>query len=632
MAIRLLTPELVNQIAAGEVVERPASVVKELVENAIDAGATRVQIRTEGGGRDLIEVSDDGAGIPFGELALAVTAHATSKITSVDDLASIATLGFRGEALASIGSVARLEVISRPREQPEAGRIEVDGGRVTGPMPASGAPGTTVRVSTLFGHVPARRKFLKSESAEAGRITELLETMALAHPAVSFRLDHGPRRVLDLPAASNRRERVHALLGEELVPELLEVDARGGSGPSGVLAVWGVVARPSASKPTGRHQRIYVNGRAIVDRSLLHAVKEAFRGVIDPARFPVAVIQLEVDPAEVDVNVHPAKSEVRFRQPSAVHSFLLRAVRSALRAADLVPLFSLDSPPGEGVASADRREAAPQPESRGAWSGPRSSAVFERGYPDRAQTGAGRSPGFDYQSLERTLRAPEAPLRDAPAVANLGAPADSDYEAPALPTLLRADAVLQVHQSYLVQEVPGAILLIDQHALHERVLYEQLFERVMQGGLEQQLLLTPIMLECDTRAVERVESMAPLLARLGFDATPAGARTVAVHAVPSFLASRRVDAGAFLAELLGHDDLEHADLADLAGASEAAIHRIIDMMACKAAVKAGERLTDEEITRLLAARERVERSTNCPHGRPTSLRIPMHEIERRFGR
>ncbi|MBM4112654.1 MAG: DNA mismatch repair endonuclease MutL, partial [Phycisphaerae bacterium] len=339
MPIRRLPPELVNQIAAGEVVERPASVVKELVENSIDAGATRISVRVEGGGRDLIEVIDDGSGIPAGELELAVASHATSKISGSDDLAKIATMGFRGEALASIGSVARLEIVSRTAQAGEAAKIEVTGGEISGPMPAAAPAGTSVRVRTLFFNVPARRRFLKSEPAEAGRVTEVMEAIAAANPSIRFRLESGGRKVLDLDAAESPRSRVEALLGRDLAPELLEISHEAALEGAGRIGVWGVVARPSASKASGRHQRLYVNGRPITDRSLLHAVKEAFRGVIDPQRYPVAVLQIEIDPAEVDVNVHPAKSEVRFRQPAAVHSFLLRAVRGALRAADLVPAF-----------------------------------------------------------------------------------------------------------------------------------------------------------------------------------------------------------------------------------------------------------------------------------------------------
>jgi len=636
--IRKLPPELVNQIAAGEVVERPASVVKELVENAVDSGATRISVRIEGGGRDLIEVTDDGGGIPFEELPLAVAAHATSKISSSDDLSSITTLGFRGEALASIGSVSRLELISRPRGQAEAGRIEISGGEMVGPMPASGAHGTTVRVSTLFFNVPARRKFLRSESAEAGRVTELMETTALAHPGISFRVDSGSRRVLELGPAADRRARIEELLGPELKPDLLEVDARGSGEGTGAISVWGVVARPSAARATGRHQRLYVNGRAITDRSLLHAIKEAFRGVIDPARYPVAVIQLEVDPAEVDVNVHPAKTEVRFRQPSAVHSFLLRAVRSALRAADLVPHFPLDTSVsggatgGAGGASsgpsggAGPGAIAPAPAHlRGSGAGAGSSLARPSGSGAGSMSAPARGrAGFDYGTLEAKLAQPERSASFAPgAFVDRNAQPEAESMPAALPTLLRAGAVLQVHQSYLVTEDAEGIVLIDQHALHERVLYEQLFERVMRGGLERQMLLSPLMIEVGARAAERAESAAPLLARLGFDATLAGPRTVAVNAVPSFLASRNVDAGEFLAELLDREDL--AD-------TEPAIHAVIDMMACKAAVKAGERLTREEIARLLESRERIERSTNCPHGRPTSLRIPLREIEKRFGR
>jgi DNA mismatch repair protein MutL len=318
MPIRVLPPELVNQIAAGEVVERPASVVKELVENAIDAGARTLLIEIEGGGAELVRVSDDGAGIPEAELPLAVAAHATSKVATSDDLAAIHTFGFRGEALASIASVSRFRMQSCARGASSGAEIEVEGGALRGPRPAPARPGTAVEVRTLFFNVPARRKFLKSDAAETGRVTDVVEALALAHPAVSFELRSNGRRLLDLPATAEPAKRTLDVLGAELEPELLEFEER--YPEIGGLVVRGFAGKPAIARPSTRAIRIHLNGRPIMDRTVLHAVREAYRGLVDPARTPTVALILEVDPREVDVNVHPAKSEVRFRSQQAVHS------------------------------------------------------------------------------------------------------------------------------------------------------------------------------------------------------------------------------------------------------------------------------------------------------------------------
>ncbi|MFO0894964.1 MAG: DNA mismatch repair endonuclease MutL [Phycisphaerales bacterium] len=597
MPIRLLPPVLVNQIAAGEVVDRPASVVKELVENALDAGATRIRVVVEGGGRDLVQVDDDGAGIPMEELPLAVAAHATSKIAAPEDLEAIGTLGFRGEALASIGSVARLTIVSRPRTQDDAGVIEVDGGRVAPVRPGAGPPGTSVRVRTLFANVPARRKFLRSEPTEAGRVIHLVETVALAHPGVAFHLSHGGRTVLDLPATEDPGRRLRDVLGPEDAAQLLPISAEEALEDGHRLSAWGAVSRPASSRPTAREMRIYLNGRPIVDRSLLHALREAYRGLLPPGRYPVGMLAVEMDPTQVDVNVHPAKSEVRFRQPSLVHQFVHRAVSRALTAADLVPALPLAADPAParawtgGAAVADR--APPRPEDP-AW-------------------------GF---AVGARLAAPAAPAATPQPAATAPFAAE-----PGLPELRHAREVLQVHQAYLVLESPEGLLVVDQHALHERLMFEEIMARLAAGPLEKQRLLLPQVVEVGAESAAQLEGLSPLLERLGFEASLAGPRSVAIHAVPSLLASRRVEAGRFLAELL-REPPESGAGRD----AEAALHRVVDMMACKAAVKGGERLTPEELRVLLASRERLERATNCPHGRPTTLRIGLAELERHFGR
>ena len=333
MSIRQLSQHVVNQIAAGEVVERPASVVKELIENALDAGATDIEVRIEGGGRERIEVSDNGSGIGADELLLAVSPHATSKIATADDLIDISSYGFRGEALASVGSVARLVVVSRAATSEQGASIEVDFGAFSSVRPAAIAAGTRVEVHQLFGQVPARRKFLRSDPTEAGKVVDVVEWLALGRPGVSFRLFQHARMTLQLPAVDDPRLRVEAVLGDEFKEKLLQVDLSG----AGVVAIWGLIGRPEQAKTSANGLRMVLNGRPISDRGLLHAMREAYRGLVEPGRTPVGFIAIDIDPREVDVNVHPAKSEVRFRQPALIHSALLRAVRSALQAANLVP-------------------------------------------------------------------------------------------------------------------------------------------------------------------------------------------------------------------------------------------------------------------------------------------------------
>ncbi|MCI0676890.1 MAG: DNA mismatch repair endonuclease MutL, partial [Phycisphaerales bacterium] len=336
MPIRRLPPLLVNQIAAGEVIERPASVVKELVENSIDAGARRIDVAIEQGGRELIRVVDNGCGIAEAELALAVAPHATSKISSSEDLEAIATLGFRGEALASIASVSRLSIVSRTAEQSSAGLIESEGDQVKAVRPAAGPVGTTVTVRNLFFNTPARRKFLRAEMTETGRVMDVVENLALAHPQIAWTLQIDGKERLELPAAESVGDRILAVLGQELAEELLELDFS-----EHEIALRGMIGKPAIARGTAKHQRVFLNGRIINDRSINHAIKEAYRGLIDPTRSPTVALFMEVDPAQVDVNVHPTKAEVRFRNQAMVHGAVLRALRERLRKADLMPAVEM---------------------------------------------------------------------------------------------------------------------------------------------------------------------------------------------------------------------------------------------------------------------------------------------------
>jgi len=622
---------LVNQIAAGEVVERPASVVKELVENAIDAGARTVRIELGQGGIELIRITDDGQGIPESELQLAIAPHATSKIRQAHDLDRIATMGFRGEALASITSVSRLSIRSRTSDQQTAAEIAAEGDTVQPVKPASGPVGTVITVRNLFFNTPARRKFLRTPSTEQGHCVDVALAIALAHSAIGFVVVCDGRVLLEFPPGQSARQRVLAGLGKEFEPQLLEVsadhfdDARG-------LTLWGMVGLPEIARATSKSQHIYLNGRAVRDRTLQHAIREAYRGLIEPGRYPTAVLMIEMDPGAVDVNVHPAKAEVRFRDQSMVHSAVLRAVRDALRAADLTPITPLSSSWfGRGSDGQQQRmgwkpatdAAAPMVVQT-----PAALAEFLKRRPSEIRAaGPGHIP-VSYSELKAVMAS------NAGDAAAIPAPIEAE------PQLLDArprDRLLQVHNSFVVTQDEHGLLIVDQHALHERVMFEALLARVTGGGvggpgggggvLESQRLLMPITLELTASQITKIDELAPLLAKIGVMCEPIGPRAVAVHTFPTFLFERNVEPLEFLAPLF-----ERAESEGFTPGDEAALHEVLDMMACKAAIKAGDRLSDEEIRDLLKFRETVERSSNCPHGRPTSIRVTIRELEKRFGR
>ncbi len=595
MPIRQLSPELVNQIAAGEVIERPANVVKELVENALDAGANRIEVHSEGGGSQLLRITDDGAGITRDDLSLALAAHATSKIASIDDLESVGTMGFRGEALASIASVSMLRLRSRRHDADEAWVIEAEGGPAGEPQPASGPPGTSLEVRSLFFNVPARRKFLKTDPTEQARISEIVQTIAMANPGCAFTLRLGDRTTLDLPAVDDPRSRVVALLGRELSDELLEVDFEAAG-----ATIWGLAGTPQIAGPTARRQRVFLNGRPIRDKAIQHALREAYRGLVVPGRHPTVVLFIELDPRLVDVNVSPTKSEVRFRDGGAIHQAVRHALKGTLRKHDLVPTLDLDR--SSGGPSSSPSGAAP---SYGGGGGGGSSS---RG-PQREFGSGLPSPGFEYAAMKSELEQPVAPAQTL------------------MPAIRKDLRILQVHAKYLLVEDAEGVLVIDQHALHERVMFEQLKARIGEGALERQQLLVPDVVEVDEVAIESLETLSEMVAKIGFDARPIGPRAISLSAVPSFLLSRNVEPGDFLVEALAFGS-EKGRVDD----AEALLSEVLDMMACKAAVKAGDRLTQHELEALLAQRESIERATNCPHGRPTSLRIPITELDRRFGR
>jgi len=632
--IRVLTTGLVNRIAAGECVERPASVVKELVENSLDAGVRRIDVTVHEGGRALIQVADDGVGMDADDLRLSVQAHATSKIKSDEDLFNIQTMGFRGEALASIGAVSRLAVTSRTRASDVAHRVRVEAGELSGPTPCTGPPGTTVEIRDLFYCVPARRKFLRTNQTEMGHITEQFARLALAHPGVAFSLSAQKRSVHRLAAAEDRKQRIADFFGPELAEVLLPVRREG----DGVL-VEGYVAPPAESRSSGKWEYVFVNGRYVRDRFVSHAIREAYRSLIDPSRYPVAFVFVTIDPSLVDVNVHPTKAEVRWRDSNYIHGQVLAALREKFLAtkldqplrtpaddeayrervrAAMVDFFTRAQPRHEGT-EARRHE--------GVGSAVRTSGRDEGTEGQRDE--ADRESGFRL-TQESTAR-PDATLSAIPnpqsAIRNSQSAILNRQSAlpPAEPSAVGARAV-QIHNAYLVVETADGMMIIDQHALHERILYEQLRQRITEQPLESQRLLIPEVIRVPADRIEALETHAETLARLGVELTPSGPQTVTLNGFPTLL-HERVDQRRFARDLL--------DLLSERGArpgTETLLHEILDMMACKAAVKAGDPLTPQEIDALLAKRELAERSSSCPHGRPTTLRLTLRDLERQFKR
>ncbi|HYF15588.1 MAG TPA: DNA mismatch repair endonuclease MutL [Phycisphaerales bacterium] len=622
--IQRLPPLVADQIAAGEVVERPASVVKELVENSLDAGATRVRVEIEAGGIELVRVTDDGGGIPAEDLALALEPHATSKVRSTDDLDRIATLGFRGEALASIASVSRLTLRSRTRDDAGAHEVSAEGGVVSLARPAAGPVGTCVSVRNLFWNTPARRKFLRTAQTERERCQAVVEQLALAHPAVAFAFVVDGKSVIDLPAEQSPRERVLGVLGNELADQLVPVsadrfdDARG-------LSLWGMAGLPSLARGSAKGQQVFVNGRCVRDRTVQHAIAEAYRGIIEPGRFPTVVLMLEMSPEGVDVNVHPQKAEVRFRDSSMVHSVVLRALREALQRADLTPK------------AGDLRAAA-------AWSPVTGASRDLMGAWSPAPNGLpAPAPGIveakfaayfarfrpsDHQ-MPLSLAAGLAETGDAAPEPSATPPARA--AAPAEPVVVKpAERILQVHNSYVVTQDEQGVVIIDQHALHERVMFEYLVARVSSGSLERQHLLAPVPVRVPPAQEALVEGLRPLLERIGLEIDVLSPGTLGVRSFPSFLFERGVDPAAFVEDVLRK--AESGELTAQGDGFETAIRDVLDMMACKAAVKAGDKLSETELTELVKLRDDVERSSNCPHGRPTSIRLTIRELEKLFGR
>lgn len=611
--IRKLSTLLVNQIAAGEVIERPASVLKELVENSIDAGSTRIEVELEQGGVELIRISDNGHGIAPEQMTLALTPHATSKISEAEDLDRIGTMGFRGEALASITSVARVSIRSRATGEGEGRVIDAEGASVGEPRPIGCPVGTTIEVRNLFFNTPARRKFLRTNTTEQTRCVEWLRDLAMANPAIAFRCVGDGKVKLDLPLGQSPKDRALSIVGKELADQLLEVSVDRYDDARGIL-VWGLVGLPSIARANSKAQHVFLNGRTIRDKTVQHAIREAYRGLIEPGRHPTAVLMIEMSPTAVDVNVHPAKLEVRFRDQSMVHRAIYHGVRDALQRADVTPTIAQRLPEFGGalmptIDPAQRAKTIEQQTDE--------LVAFIKDAPERE-----RDESSVRDTIREVLERSPAPVLAPPSFDP--APIDQGE----LPRVRRVDQVLQVHSSYLLAQDERGVLIIDQHALHERVMFNKLIARVTgNGALEQQALLMPIVIDVPSSVVDVFDELGPLLERIGIQAAPMGPQSVGVQSVPSFLLSRNVEPEPFMRELF-----ERIDADGFVPDSEEALHEVLDMMACKAAIKAGDALSEGELAAIMRLREEHERSGSCPHGRPTTVRLTIEELEKLFDR
>jgi len=597
MPVRQLAENIVNRIAAGEVVERPASVVKELVENALDAGATRIEVMTDGGGRRLIRVTDDGDGMTRADLVLAVERHATSKLPG-DDLMAIATLGFRGEALPSIGSVARLTIVTRHAIEPNAWGILVDAGEKSEMKPAALTEGTRVEVRDLFYATPARLKFLKTDRTEAEAIRDVVRRLAMSRPDVAFTLAGEERAPVTwgpaLPGAAGQLARLGDVLGAEF-----RANAVGVRGGREGLSIEGYAALPTYSKGNGLSQYLFVNGRPVRDRLMLSAVRGAYADYLPRDRHPVVALFVAVDPREVDVNVHPAKTEIRFRDSGLVRSSIVRALQEALaRDAQRVATTG-----GTATVAAFRPNVTP----RRGWDWRNSPA-----YPVQ---GANALAGFaEVAQAAFDVGAPSADAR-----------AETVEAAPELIDRPLGAARAQLHETYIVAQTRDGIVIVDQHAAHERIVYERMKAALEKSGVARQILLISEIVELDEADVERLAARANELAKFGLVLEPFGPGAVAVSETPSLLGE--VDAQALVRDLA-----EHMAEWDEALPLERRLMHVSATMACHGSVRAGRRLKGEEMNALLREMEATANSGQCNHGRPTYVELKLSDIERLFGR
>lgn len=646
--IRQLSQSIVNKIAAGEVIERPASALKECLENSVDAGARRVDVEVGQGGTEYIRISDDGCGIAFDDLLLAVASHATSKIESADDLFRVHTLGFRGEALASIAEISRLVLQSRAADANEGGELIVNGGQIEPPKACGRPVGTTIEIRDLFFNTPVRRKFMRTTQTEFGHLAEAFTRLALSHPAVHFTLKHNDRSIHDLPPTNNLAERIVAFFGSEFEGRLIAVESS-----EGEISLTGYVAEPSITRANNRMQYLFLNGRHIRDRALQHALSEAYRGLVMVGKYPVAFLSLQMPPDLVDVNVHPTKLEVRFQDSGKIYSQLLGTLRKRFLTTDLTHRASNSTQPTLSTTETENEVPGMSPANV---STHRKSLVdwargqFEQGLAQAAEETSNQrevaarldlrfdSPSGDELQLHRVDQSPpprryEEAITRSPAAA-IGASDSASRPVPAANSAMReylpwsqmAKApAIQVHNCYLVTENDSGMVIIDQHALHERVLYEQLKDKMARQALESQRLLVPEPVTLPSREIAALVEAKETLATLGFEIEPFGDDCVLCSAYPAMLS--RAPAAELLREMV-----EPLVSAGKSPSQRELLDSLLHRMACHAAVKAGDRLAPSEIEALMSQWDATENAHHCPHGRPTALIFSREELDRRFKR
>jgi DNA mismatch repair protein MutL len=611
--IHQLPRAVINKIAAGEVIERPASVVKELMENSVDAGATRIDVLVEIGGSQLIRVADNGCGISQQQLELAVASHATSKILDADDLFHVDTLGFRGEALASIAEISHFQLRSRIKEADAGAELEVVGGEKRPLVPCGTPSGTTIEVRNLFYNTPVRRKFLRTTQTEMGHVSEAFTRIALAHPQIHFSLKHNQKQLHDLPPVDHWSKRIEHFFGQELAENLFWVESEADG-----IKVSGYVANPTLSRSHNRMQYLFLNGRHIRDRSLQHALREAYRGLLLTGRQPIAFLRLDMPAEAVDVNVHPTKLEVRFRDSRQLYSQLLGAIRNMFLATDLTAQVDpVDTGQQGPETTMDPRRLSQHRQQLVDWTQGETSRLAPSSMDSRSQLDAVTASSAWRAGNSTELAAALGQSVMSGSQLTEGATAETQPQGTSLG--------MQLHNRYLVAEHESGIMVIDQHALHERVLYEQLREKIASDALEVQRLLVPEAVNLTAAEAAAVIESRDELATLGIEVEPFGGDTVLVVAYPAML--EKISPGEILRQVVEQLVAENRppERRDL-------IDELLHSMACKAAVKAGDSLSLDEVISLLLQRHLCQDAHHCPHGRPTALVFTKEELDRRFKR
>ncbi len=620
--IHRLSQSIINKIAAGEVIERPASVVKELMENSVDAGASRIDVSVEKGGIDLIRVADNGRGMEPEDLPLAVASHATSKLATAEDLFRVETMGFRGEAVASMGEVSHLILRSRPPGQTAGAQIEVRGGAVSDVEPCGCSPGTVLEIRDLFFNTPVRRKFMRSTQTEFGHVSEAFARIAMANPRVHCVLRHNNREIYDLPGGITVLDRISRLFGRDIAEKLIWVESC-----NGTARISGFAGHPSISRGNARMQYLFLNGRYIRDRSLQHALREAYRGLLTVGRQPIAFLTLNIPPEEVDVNVHPTKLEVRFQDSGRLYSQLLATLRTSFLSTDLdtrIDAGSRPDPSGDdsGSASSDLAEWARNELGARAAMPRHPSEEPSREWPEQPHLDFSTNPAARAPLEFNTIR------RDAFGIGTsarcVRGAASATAAPPAGPFPARSRAV-QIHNRYLVTESDDGVLVIDQHALHERILFERLKGSFDAREVEIQILLVPRTVDLGAMEYAAVIENRELLEEIGLTVEPFGGDTVSITGYPAL--SQHADPCEILRAVLDRllQDQGRVAKYDI-------IESMLHSMACKAAIKAGDPLEPAEIEALLEQRDLVRDTHHCPHGRPTALVFTREELDKQFKR